>query len=155
MDTLIGMRRSIHTNIYNEYRKEKCTKNGEQTQNLTESQKTGMQSLKKRMQAGEIVILKTDKSGKLCVATMEEYIRMGQEHAGKDEIIGRKQIEEMEKEINGHSTACEDAYNCRQQWSESQRDRVIDSKNTKSKNLSTVYLVVKDHKKKKESHGLL
>ena len=48
------------------------------------------------------MILKTDKSGKLCVATREEYERMGHEHTKKDVEIGRKQIIEMEKQLNGH-----------------------------------------------------
>ena len=41
----------------------------------------------------------------MCVAARDEYIRMGQEHAGKDKVIGRGEIAEMEKQINGHSTA--------------------------------------------------
>ena len=52
--------------------------------NLTEEQEKGLKTLKKKMQDEEIVILKTDKSGKLCVATVEEYIRMENEHAGKE-----------------------------------------------------------------------
>ena len=42
-------------------------------------------------------MLKTDKSGKLCVATREEYTKLGMVQARKDKIIGRKEIKEMEK----------------------------------------------------------
>ena len=65
-------------------------KNGEQPTNLTESQQIGLKSLKKRVKEAQIIILKTDKSGKLCVATVEEYIRMGQVHTGKDQLIGKR-----------------------------------------------------------------
>ena len=49
--------------------------------------------------------MKTDKSGKLCVATMEEYVKMGNKHASKDKIVYRREILEIEKNINGHTYA--------------------------------------------------
>ena len=91
------MRRGIHAKIYKDYRREKCKKNGKQEQNLTEQQRQGLKSIKKRIQEEDIIILKTDKSGKLCVASVEEYIRMGKEHAGKDKLVSRKEIAEIEK----------------------------------------------------------
>ena len=144
-ETLIEMRRGIHAKIYKDYRRENCKKNGEQEPNLTEQQQLGLKSLKKRIQEEDIIILKTDKSGKLCVASVEEYIRMGKEHAGKDKLVSRKEIAEIEKEINGHSIA----------WvkmngtgdNNGHKNRVIDSKVTRSKNISTMYIVYKDHKK--------
>ena len=66
-ENLIEIRRNIHSKIYRVYRQEKCKKNGEQVSNLTEEQEKGLKTLKKKMQDEEIVILKTDKSGKLCV----------------------------------------------------------------------------------------
>ena len=87
---------------YNQYRDEECNKKAEVRGNMTEEEKDGLKSLQKRIKNNEIVILKTDKSGKLCVATREEYERMGHEHTKKDVEIGRKQIIEMEKQLNGH-----------------------------------------------------
>ena len=113
--------------------------------NLTEEQEKGLKTLKKKTQNEEIVILKTDKSGKLCLATVEEYIRMGNEHAGKDAPIGRKEIEEMENQINGHSIAWVKMHGTGA--NNGHRNRVIDSKITRSKNISTMYIVYKDHKK--------
>ena len=88
------MRRGIHSNIYKEHRKERCNKNGEQASNLTEEQQQGLKSLQKRIKDKEIVVLRTDKSGKLCVATTEEYIKMGQKHTNKDRIIYRREVQE-------------------------------------------------------------
>ena len=42
------------------------------------------------MREKEIIILKTDKSGKVCVTTREEYVKMGEEHTKKDERIDKK-----------------------------------------------------------------
>ena len=49
------------------------------------------------MREGEIIILKTNKSGKLCLTTREDYKRMGEEHVKKDEKIDRKGIIGKEK----------------------------------------------------------
>ena len=63
------------------------------------------QTWQKRIKEGDIMVLKTDKNQKLCVATRAEYIKMGMMHASKDKKIGSKEIHEMEKQINGHSIA--------------------------------------------------
>ena len=45
--------------------------------NLTKSEKRGLRKLTKRVKAGEIVVIKSDKSGKLCICSMEAYMAMG------------------------------------------------------------------------------
>ena len=60
------MRRGIHTKIYNQFRRERYRKGGDQEPNLTEHEQLGLKSLKKRIQEGDIVIMKTDKCGTLC-----------------------------------------------------------------------------------------
>ena len=57
----------------------------------------------------------------------------------------RKEIAETEKQINGHSTAWVKMYGTGA--NNGHTYRVIDSKISRSKNISTMYLVVKDHKK--------
>ena len=91
-ETLIEMRRGMHTRIYNQYRKEKCRNGVVQQSDLTDGQQEGLKTLKKRISEGEIVVLKTDKSGKLCVATRDAYREMV--HAGNDKVIGRKETQE-------------------------------------------------------------
>ena len=144
-ETLIEMRRDIHTRIYDTFRKEKCNKRGEQKPNLTEEEQEGLASLQKRIKEKEVIVMKTDKSGKLCIATTEEYKKMGQMHAGKDKRISWRKIEEIEKQLNGHSIAWVKIYGTGENHGHT--DRVIDSKVTKSKNRSTMYVVYKDHKK--------
>ena len=139
------MRREIHAQIFNKYRKERCTKDGEQDSNLNPAQLEGLKSLKKRIKEGDLIVLRTDKSGKLCVATRDTYVQMGMIHTEKDKKIGWKEIQEMEKQINGHSIAWAKMHNTGE--SHGHQSRVIDSKVSRSKNLSTMYLAVKDHKK--------
>ena len=98
----IEIRRSNNEKIYNEYRGKVCNKRGEVKGNLTTEEKDGVRSLQKRIKNHEIVVMKTDKSGKLCVMSKEEYIRMGEEHTRKDVKIDRREIVDKEKHLNGH-----------------------------------------------------
>ena len=147
------MRREINTRTYEGYRKDECNKKGEVRGNLTEEEKDGLQKLQKRIKNKEIVILKTDKSSKLCVVSREEYIRMGEEHTRKDEEIGRKQVIEMEKQLNGH------VYFWAKIWGSGEahehKDRIIDSKIVSSEQLADLYLMYKDHKEGKKSRPVV
>ena len=53
------------------YRAKKCTENGDQTPNLTLKEMRGLKKLRKRVQNKSIVVLKTDKSGKLTTMKRE------------------------------------------------------------------------------------
>ena len=101
-EALIEMRRGTNEKIYKEYRYEVCNKKDEVQGNLTEDEKDGLRSLQKRMKEQEIIMMKTDKSGKLCIISREEYIKMGEEHAKKDREIDRREIIEKVKQLNGH-----------------------------------------------------
>ena len=52
--------------------------------NLSDSEKKGLKSLKKRVREGELVITTTDKSGRMAVLSREQYIEAGEEHTSKD-----------------------------------------------------------------------
>ena len=100
----IEIRRSIQTKIFQDYLKEK-TSNGEQISNLSPQEIRGLKSLLKRIRAGEILIMKTDKSGRLMVVSVEDYLAMGEVHTRNDKPITRKEIGEIEKQLNGHSAS--------------------------------------------------
>ena len=146
-EALIEMRREMHGKIYEEFRQENCNKDGEQQPNLSEIEREGLKSLQKRIKEGEIVIMKTDKSNKFCVATREEYIKMGEIHTKNDKKITREEIHEIEKQLNGHSVAWVKMWGTGAD--NGHQDRVIDSKTTKSNNLASMYIAYKDHKKEK------
>ena len=76
---------------------------------------------------------------------MEEYIKMGSKHTSKDKPIYRKELIEIEKNINGHTFAWTKMWDTGGEHGH--MGRVIDSKITHSENISTMYVVYKDHKK--------
>ena len=91
-EALIEMRRGTNEKIYKDFTKEKCNKKGEVKGNLDDDERDGLKSLQKKIKDGVLVILKSDKSGKLCAVSMEEYVKMGEVHTSKDEEISRKGI---------------------------------------------------------------
>ena len=69
--------------------------------NLSQAQKEGLKSLKQRQDDNEIVVFQTDKSGKIVVDSLENYIEAAKPHIGNDEIITLSEYNE--KKINAHS----------------------------------------------------
>ena len=67
---------------------------------LTKSEREGMASLKKRIEAQEIIVYPTDKSGKLAVTTYEMYYKQGEEYKGRqNNRVGRCQEDPAECKI--------------------------------------------------------
>ena len=71
--------------------------------NLSKSEKKGLKSLRKRIRKGEIVVLKSDKSSKLCVIKKEKYLQVGIKNQGEDKKIDRIELQKIEKKINEHT----------------------------------------------------
>ena len=65
-EAMMEMRRGTNKKIYEEYTEEVCNKKGEVKGNLSDEEKDGLRRLQKRIKENEIVVLKTDKSGKMC-----------------------------------------------------------------------------------------
>ena len=61
---------------------------------MTRKEREGLDSLTKRMKKENLIIMKTDKSGKFCVTTEDKYIEMGKEHVEGDKIVDRDKIRE-------------------------------------------------------------
>ena len=152
-EALIEMRRGTSERTYNTYRQEECNVKGEVRGNLTEEEKEGLRSLQKRMKSRELVILKTDKSGKLCVVSREEYLKMGEEHTGKDVEVERKTIVEKEKLLNGHVFFWCKIWGSGE--SHGHKGRIIDSKVVSSEQLADMYCMYKDHKEGRKSRPVV
>jgi hypothetical protein len=138
-EALMEVIRGANETIYNNYGGEVCNKKGEVKGNLDEDEKDGLKSLQKRIRAGEVILMKTDKSGKMCICTREEYKRMGEKYTEKDELVDRKGIIEKERNLNGH------VFFWAKMWgsgdSHGHRDRIIDSKVVSSEQLASLYLM--------------
>ena len=143
-EALIEIRRCMIDQIFDEFRNEIC-KGDAQPSNMSKEELEGLESLKKMIKEKSIIVCKTDKSGKFCVVSEEEYRKMGAVHTDKDGMIGMKDVEEIEKQLNGHCT-----FWCKM-WRSGEmhghKDRIIDSKMCRSCKVASMYLLVKDHKK--------
>ena len=98
-----------------------------------------------RISKGEILIMKTDKSGKMSVTTRDKYLEMGREHVGEDDEVGRVKIVETDKILNDHSSAWCTIW--RTGRDHEHQDRVLQSKLSRSENRANLYLTHKDHKR--------
>ena len=76
-----------------------------QPENLTKSERRGLRKLKKRIQARELVVLETDKSGSLCTMPLEMYMSLGSQHTKNDPEITWDTVRETQRIIKGHLRA--------------------------------------------------
>ena len=83
--------------------KKKDKNRNQEGKNLTPAERRGLQKLRERIKEGEIVILKTDKSGKMMVSDKEEYLKMGKGKIESDRKLDRADIRKIEERINNHT----------------------------------------------------
>ena len=114
-------------------------------QNLTGRERKGLQKLRERIREGEIVVLKTDKSGKMMVASKEEYLKMGKSKIAEDRKLNRAEIKKIEENINNHTRMISKIFNIGE--SHKHLKRVQESVITHSETSAPMYYLYKDHKK--------
>ena len=137
----------LRNNIMKAYRKCKkrlCNEKGEQTTNLTREEQRGLRKLQKRIRNHEILVIKTDKSGKLAVIDRDKYLEMGKEKCLQDRKIGREEHREIERRIEDHTR-----FWCKMLKSginHEHQDRITKSKISHSENAAPMYFMYKDHK---------
>ena len=78
------------------------------------------------------------------ITTVEDYKKLGMKHTEKDKKIGRVEIIEIEKNLNGHSIAWVKMFNSGQDHKHG--ERIMSSKITRSENMADLYVLLKDHK---------
>ena len=129
---------------FKNYVNENCKEGGKQSSNLTPAQWGGMKSLRKRVSEGELVIIPTDKSGRLAVMTRDTYTMAGLHHTRMDKEVGWDEIKESQKEINGHVSMMIKTFRIGNNWDHGQRVR----ETTMGEGLSIcpMSLLFKDHK---------
>lgn len=65
--------------------------------NLSHRERKGLRKLRKRIKKDEIVILKSDKSGRLIAMKKDDYLRMGLKKNGNDKSLTRNEILKIEE----------------------------------------------------------
>ena len=148
----IEIRREMHNRIYSQYIKEFCNENGDQKTNLTEDETRGLKKLKKRVEEGGGVVMKTDKSGKMCISTKEKYIELGMQHVKGDKEISREELRCIERILNGHGMSWSKMWGTGK--AHNQEDRVMNSRVSSSENTSDLLVAFKDHKKEEKGRPI-
>ena len=80
----IECRRVEWGKIFDTFMMEFTDEDGVQENNLTEEEARGLKKLQKRVKDGSLVVVRTDKSGRFSVMSMEEYERAGAVHTRND-----------------------------------------------------------------------
>ena len=112
---------------------------------MTNKERKGLRKLRKKIQKGEIVILKSDKSGRLVAMKKKDYLMMGTKQNGKDRKISRKELLKIEEALNDHTRMLSKAMNIGE--NHNNLSRILASKITNSENTAPKYYLYKDHKK--------
>ena len=88
-----NLRRATIMNELQEYKYENCDDKGRLSEtNITKNQERAIKSLQKRVELGDAFITTTDKSSKMAIIEMKEYIRMGEVHTKNDRTIDEEEF---------------------------------------------------------------
>ena len=143
VESEILLRRDQFLKVYRRY-KEEMTNRGTQKGDMTKEEMNGLKKLKKRLKDTDLVISKTDKTGKLCALTTHEYERGGQEHTLKDKEITRQEADDIQRTLNGHTSSWAKMLNMGTQTGQEQRVR--NNLITQDSTVPPMSTLVKDHK---------
>ena len=112
--------------------------------NLSIQEKRGLKKIRQRIKEKEVVVLKTDKSGKMTIADRESYLEMGRKLNGADRKIEREELKIRERKINEHTKMWSKIINAGE--AHGHNDRIRSSKNIESEIAASKYYMFKDHK---------
>ena len=149
-EALINIRLNRYEKIAEEYH-DKETENGLTTPNLPEEALEGLESIQKRMKKKEIIMLQTDKSGKLVPTDYNSFERMGEEHTSKDKLISRMEANKIHREQDNHSSQLIKCFNM---GGKNEHTKRIRESYLGGNGISPMNLMVKDHKPPDPKTGL-
>ena len=98
----IECRRVEWLKVFDDFRNEFTDEKGVQESNLTKGETRGLKKLQKRVKEGSLVVVKTDKSGRFSIMSMEEYESAGRVHTDKDVEVDLAFLQENQRRINGY-----------------------------------------------------
>ena len=127
-----------------EYMEDHCDDKGRQRDNLTPGQRRGLKKLQKRQAEGELVIVPTDKSGRMAVMSLEAYLAAGNVHTQGDKEVDKDFVERIQRQVVGHTSAWLKILNVGQDHGHEDRHRKTFILH--SLGIAQMYLTYKDHK---------
>ena len=129
---------------FKEYVYNNCGNNGKQRSNITKDQRMGLDSVMKKVSSQEVIICKSDKTGKLIPVSPQTYAAMGEIHTKKDRVISEWETHVIQKELNNHTSAWLRMLQAGENWGHGKIYRGTCLNNTAS--VPTLSLLIKDHK---------
>ena len=101
----IQSQRQNHIDTVKDYIRKNCDRKGEikDGENLTASEKEGKRQIEEGIMNKGWILYKTDKSGRMCLDTVTNYIECMQEHVRKDTVVTPDRVREGELIMNNHS----------------------------------------------------
>ena len=131
----------------NHYLETKCDKKGmPKESNLSSEQTKGISEMVKMTKNQNVIVTETDKSSKLCLDTLADYVTMAQPHISEDKVVTDKEVAAIEKLMNGHSYQLCRIFGVCSTWDDGQR--VKSAMTNKKLPPPSLKLSHKDHKKK-------
>ena len=140
----IELRRQTWRKIYKDFRNQFTDEEGIQESNLTMEEARGLKKLQKRVKEGELVVVKSDKSGKFSIMSMDEYRRAGEVHTRKDREVTVDFLLKNQRKLNGHLSMLLKTFLVGKNHEHYERIRNL--KLTHSLSVAPLYLLFKDHK---------
>ena len=104
------------------------------------------QKLLKRVKERDAVINTTDKSGQLCIRTMENYIIHGKKHIKSDREIQWSEVVPIQRRVSSHVRVLVKIFNVGEHWGEDNQKRVNGAYYTEAGVVPVLSTMVKDHK---------
>ena len=102
--------------------------------------------MEEKRKEGHLVVSQTDKSGKLTVSTMENYVLHGAKHVRGDKPIGWKEVKVIKKEVADHTKAITNIFQQGLDWGEKEEGRIRSAMAEKATVIPQINLTQKDHK---------
>ena len=96
------------------------------------------------MKAKEILICQTDKTGRFCILTAEQYLEAGKIHTQKDLEVEIEDAEEIQRILNGNMRWLAKAVNLSIDWD--QEERALKNLLNHGLAVCPMTLLIKDHK---------
>ena len=146
-EALLHAKEVIWQETISNYRRNNCREDGTQLKdNVTKSERRGINKLRRRAKAGEIVISSTDKSGKLTISSMDSYLRQGAPHVAGDRKITMKEVRKTQEDVLNHTKMLSEIFMVGQDHGQTNEERLRRAMHEKSTIIPPLVLQQKDHK---------
>ena len=112
--------------------------------NLSPSELKGLKSLQSRVNKQVLVVCETDKSGKLCILSKDQYLKSGMARCQKDLEISLNEVIQLQKYVNANVEWLNDIFSTGEFWGH--EDRIRTSCLDQGAQAAPLRLLIKDHK---------